>query len=663
MSADAAGPKAIPFITQQASGGLAIEAEAAAFLRSVEAPVCVVAVVGVHRTGKSYLLNSLLLQDQNQKREGEVGGFKVGNGLSTCTKGVWIYNQVVQLPRPDGTTARLLVLDTEGTGGADGDQERDVLTWSLTLLLSSYLIYNSVGSIDEQSILQLSLVTHVAQLLHIRDPSDTAASSPSSVAAGVAELFPSFLWLLRDFTLELVTPTGEPITEDQYLDRALQPVDAAIPEAESKNATRKTLRECFRHLHCCTLVRPAIDEEILQNLGTADLSQTREAFQQQLGALRGMVLNDCREKHIRGAPVGGAGLLALSESFVAAVSGSDGPAASLADAYTDAARAMAEHALKDARAKLHAALQSLASAQQPLADGDLETCVADAARASRRSLQSNLGFSADAVAQAAIEKLESDIASQARAMRVGNDAKAEEMLARFYSEVDRGLAQGRYASIQQYLADHARVRACCAEQVSRAVLAEFLERRLQQGVAQMAAALQQDVEDERAALAASREALAASEQALAQIKDTLKESECASAGAHERCKEMQEAMAALQTELSACKQDLERAEAKVDRVCAERDSEVERLLAQHAVLEAEREVCVCLCVSVCVCVCARACVCLSVCVCVCVCVHIYTHTCTHTHTHTYIHTHTHTHTGDPAAARAAGCDRAVIGAC
>jgi hypothetical protein len=146
--------RAIPFITQQASGALAIEAEAATFLRSVEPPVCVLAVVGMHRTGKSFLMNSLLLS-QSQQSEGCVRGFKVGNGLNTCTKGVWIYNQVVQMTRSDGSLARFLVLDTEGTGEAGGDDQRDVITWALTLLLSSYLVYNSMGAIDEQSISQV----------------------------------------------------------------------------------------------------------------------------------------------------------------------------------------------------------------------------------------------------------------------------------------------------------------------------------------------------------------------------------------------------------------------------------------------------------------------------------------------------------------------------
>ena len=365
------GGRAIPFLTLQASGGLGIEAEAAAFLRSVDAPVCVIAVVGMHRTGKSYLLNSLLLAQQLERsscgreggreeelegdRGGERGGtsdrgFQVGKGLSTCTKGVWIYNKVVHLARADGSTARFIVLDTQGTGGSDGDEQSDVLTWALTLLLSSYLIYNSTGSIDEQSIAQLSLVTHVAGLLHARDT--------------VAEFFPSFLWLLRDFSLELVSPGGEPITEQQYLDRALQPVDKSMPEAESKNSTRKTLRDCFRHLSCFTMVRPAIDEDILCRLGSADISETRDAFQQQLAALRAKVLCDCVDKRIGGVRVGGTGLLALTESFVAAVSGSDGPAASLADAYTDGAKAMTEHAFKDARAKLQAATAPLSESLQ-----------------------------------------------------------------------------------------------------------------------------------------------------------------------------------------------------------------------------------------------------------------------------------------------------------
>lgn len=64
----------------------------------------------------------------------------------------------------------------------------------------------------------------------------------------------------------------------------------------------------------------------------------------------------------------------------------------------------------------------------------------------------------------AIDKLEQDITSKARAARKGNDTKAEQLVARLYGEVERGLQQRRYASLHQYLADHARTRSCCSGQ-------------------------------------------------------------------------------------------------------------------------------------------------------------------------------------------------------
>ena len=112
--------------------------------------------------------------------------------------------------------------------------------------------------------LQLSLVSHVASLLHTTPDKGDASSSPPDVH----ELFPSFLWLVRDFSLELKSTSGELLSEEEYLERALLPVDVAHEEAASKNATRKTLLDCFRNLSCFTLVRPVIDEDLLQQLGS-----------------------------------------------------------------------------------------------------------------------------------------------------------------------------------------------------------------------------------------------------------------------------------------------------------------------------------------------------------------------------------------------------------
>ena len=50
------------------------------------------------------------------------------------------------------------MLDSEGLGSTEEDVNHDLRLFSLTLLLSSMFIYNTLGSIDEQAIDSLGLV-------------------------------------------------------------------------------------------------------------------------------------------------------------------------------------------------------------------------------------------------------------------------------------------------------------------------------------------------------------------------------------------------------------------------------------------------------------------------------------------------------------------------
>ena len=57
----------------------------------------------------------------------------------------------------------MLVIDTEGLGAFDEDENHDAKIFLLALLLSSLLIYNSVGTIDENALNSLSLVIGLAK--------------------------------------------------------------------------------------------------------------------------------------------------------------------------------------------------------------------------------------------------------------------------------------------------------------------------------------------------------------------------------------------------------------------------------------------------------------------------------------------------------------------
>jgi len=120
----------------------------------------VIAVAGMYRTGKSYLLNRILLNRQD--------GFGVGSTVNACTKGIWLWGRPVQGQTVDGNPCNVVIVDSEGIGALDEDDNHDNRIFAMAVLFSSYFIYNSVGSIDESSLQNLSLVVNLTKNIHLK---------------------------------------------------------------------------------------------------------------------------------------------------------------------------------------------------------------------------------------------------------------------------------------------------------------------------------------------------------------------------------------------------------------------------------------------------------------------------------------------------------------
>lgn len=127
------------------------------------------------------------------------------------------------------------VLMRIGLGSFDATATHDVKIFSLAILLSSYFIYNSMGTIDENALDKLSygffpwlkislllasfslphlycrLVTHLTEHIQLR----TKAKEQDS--AQLAKYFPRFLWVVRDFSLQLKDESGSSISEAEYV--------------------------------------------------------------------------------------------------------------------------------------------------------------------------------------------------------------------------------------------------------------------------------------------------------------------------------------------------------------------------------------------------------------------------------------------------------------
>ena len=92
--------------------------------------------------------------------------------------------------------------DTEGSASLNRDANIDGKIFTLATLISSYLIFNSVGAIDEKSINELNMVTQLSKNVILEDNADLRNNEEN-----LYRFMPKFLWLLRDFILE---------PEDQY---------------------------------------------------------------------------------------------------------------------------------------------------------------------------------------------------------------------------------------------------------------------------------------------------------------------------------------------------------------------------------------------------------------------------------------------------------------
>lgn len=80
----------------------------------------------------------------------------------------------------------MIVIDTEGLGALDEDNNHDNKIFSLALLLSSSFVFNSVGAIDENCLETLSLIINLTKHIQFKTNSEEFDED------FVKENFPSF---------------------------------------------------------------------------------------------------------------------------------------------------------------------------------------------------------------------------------------------------------------------------------------------------------------------------------------------------------------------------------------------------------------------------------------------------------------------------------------
>ncbi|XP_066124691.1 guanylate-binding protein 6-like [Saccopteryx bilineata] len=285
---------------------LSVNQEALQILDQISQPLVVVAIVGLYRTGKSYLMNQLAGQNH---------GFPLGSTVQSKTKGIWMWC----VPHPCKPDHMLVLLDTEGLGDVEkGDPKNDLWIFALAVLLSSMFVYNSMGTINHQALEQLHYVTELTDLIRAKS-SPTSDGDEVEDSTEFVSFFPDFIWTVRDFTLELKL-NGDPITEDQYLENALKLIPGRSPKVQLCNLPRECIQQYFPKRKCFAFIRPTDDTEFLANIEIIEEYQLHPKFKEQIKKFCSYISTEARTKTLReGITVTGKRLGTLVVTYVDAI--------------------------------------------------------------------------------------------------------------------------------------------------------------------------------------------------------------------------------------------------------------------------------------------------------------------------------------------------------
>ncbi|XP_055766395.1 guanylate-binding protein 1-like [Salvelinus fontinalis] len=270
-------------LVKNTDGELCVEPEAIDYLMGLKQRVVVVAVVGLYRTGKSYLMNKLA----QSKR-----GFALGATIQSKTKGIWMWC----VPHPEKTDHTLVLLDTEGLGDVEkGDSKNDAWIFSLAILLSSTLVYNSRGTIDNDAVEKLQYVNELTEMIKVKSSTDNEEEGEGTQ---FAQFFPNFVWTVRDFTLQLEID-GREITPDQYLENSLQLKKGTGKKINDYNLPRECIRNFFPSRKCFVFPSPTTPDN-MKRLDSMDEAELSESFREVADTFCRFIFQESRTKTVIG---------------------------------------------------------------------------------------------------------------------------------------------------------------------------------------------------------------------------------------------------------------------------------------------------------------------------------------------------------------------------
>ncbi|XP_042221469.1 atlastin-like isoform X1 [Homarus americanus] len=318
--------------------------------------VCVLAVAGAFRKGKSFLLDFLLrymssqLLTQSQEWLGDVDqplkGFKWRQGSKRETTGVLIWSEPFVIKKRSGEEIAVILMDTQGTFDIQSSMKDSTTVFALTTMVSSVLVYNLMNNVQEDDLMNLQLFTSYGMLAQ----EDCDSAHP----------FQRLHFLVRDWGFPYEVPYGHQGGQT-LLDDILQVTEKQHPAHQE---VRRDLRKCFRDINCYLMPHPGF--KVIQKADfDGRLSDIEEEFVNHLKVLvpRLLAPENLVKKEIGGQPIKSRDLLKFFTLFMEVFKDNDLPEPTTLVEF--AARASSQAALEAGKEYYAETMEALVGGDRP----------------------------------------------------------------------------------------------------------------------------------------------------------------------------------------------------------------------------------------------------------------------------------------------------------
>ena len=328
--------EAIPFINISEDGHFEVDSKAMSMLQEYDSKkIACISIAGPYRSGKSFLANRFI---------GQMKGFEIGSTQKSCTRGIWIWNKPIEI----NSDSQVFLIDTEGLHSVDRYTDLDAKIFTLSILLSSMFIYNTMGHITSDSIEELNLVVNLTKnFMRLRPEEGEDDGGEGEEHKKIQEhteedleefstLLPSLYWVLRDFSLDL-----ESFTSSEYLEDCLRKVYGKSDPTLKKNA----IKQYFSHIECHPLVRPVFKESDVAHVMDLPYEDLRQEFRKGVDILTNRVMKRPKLKMIGEKYMTGSMLLGVAIEYTESINSGSIP--TIIDSFERVAHAEAQRYVDD----------------------------------------------------------------------------------------------------------------------------------------------------------------------------------------------------------------------------------------------------------------------------------------------------------------------------